>query len=196
MRSSVPLKDPSDLSRKNQKKGISIQDTCMIGVMAAVIAVMAQISIPMPLGVPMTMQTFAVTLAAVLLGSKKGGLAVLVYVLLGAVGLPVFSGFKGGVSSLLGPTGGFLFSFPPMAYAIGLGVEWRGRWKGMYVLFLVLGTVLNYVAGLFYFCLVTQGNLTAGLGACVLPFIPTAVVKAVLASLIGFAIRRRMPTML
>ena len=125
-----------------QKSKISVQDICSIAIMTAITVVMAQISIPMPMGVPMTMQTFAITLAGVILGSKKGGLSILVYVLLGAIGVPVFAGFSGGVQNLIGPTGGFIISFPIMAYVIGLGVEHRKK-KGMFVLMLILGTVLN-----------------------------------------------------
>ena len=74
-----------------QKTNFKTLDLCMIGVVTAVIVIMAQISIPMPLGVPMTMQTFAITLAGIILGSKKGAVASLIYVLLGAVGVPVFA---------------------------------------------------------------------------------------------------------
>ena len=79
-----------------QKTNFKTLDLCMIGVVTAVIVIMAQISIPMPLGVPMTMQTFAITLAGIILGSKKGAVASLIYVLLGAVGVPVFANFSGG----------------------------------------------------------------------------------------------------
>lgn len=78
------------------KSKFTTQDLCMIGALTAVIVIMAQISIPMPLGVPMTMQTFAITLAAVILGSRKSALATTIYVLLGAVGVPVFANFRGG----------------------------------------------------------------------------------------------------
>ena len=73
------------------KSKFSVRDICYAGLFAAVIAVMAQISIPMPLGVPMTMQTFAITLAAVVLGSKLSAIATLVYLALGAVGVPVLA---------------------------------------------------------------------------------------------------------
>ena len=87
------------------------RDICYIALFTAVIAVMAQISIPMPLGVPMTMQTFAITLAAVVLGAKFSTLSTFIYLLLGAVGVPVLAGFSGGLDKFVGPTGGFLFSF-------------------------------------------------------------------------------------
>lgn len=174
---------------------ISIQDICSIALFAAVTCILAQISIPMPLGVPMTMQTFAVTLAAVVLGSKRGGLSILVYVLLGAIGLPVFAGFSGGFQNIIGATGGFIISFPIMAWLIGIGVEKRKQ-KGMFVLFLILGTVINYVIGVIMFCLIMQASVVTGITACVLPFIPTAIIKAVLAAILGLQIRDRLPASL
>ena len=174
-----------------QKSKISVQDICSIAIMTAITVVMEQISIPMPMGVPMTMQTFAITLAGVILGSKKGGLSILVYVLLGAIGVPVFAGFSGGVQNLIGPTGGFIISFPIMAYVIGLGVEHRKK-KGMFVLMLILGTVLNYVIGVAMFCIIMNSSVMTGITACVLPFIPTAIIKAVVAALLGLQIRSRL----
>ena len=174
-----------------QKSKISVQDICSIAIMTAITVVMAQISIPMPMCVPMTMQTFAITLAGVILGSKKGGLSILVYVLLGAIGVPVFAGFSGGVQNLIGPTGGFIISFPIMAYVIGLGVEHRKK-KGMFVLMLILGTVLNYVIGVAMFCIIMNSSVMTGITACVLPFIPTAIIKAVVAALLGLQIRSRL----
>ena len=177
----------------NQSSKFSVRDICYAGLFAAVIAVMAQISIPMPLGVPMTMQTFAITLAAVVLGSKLSAISTLVYVLLGAVGVPVLANFSGGIDKLVGPTGGFLISFPIMAYIIGLGVEHKDDFKGAFVIFLVLGTVINYVIGVAMFVVVAHSTVAVGISACVLPFIPTAILKAVLASLLGLNLRKRIP---
>ena len=134
-----------------KKSKMSVRDICYAGLFAAVIAVMAQISIPMPMGVPMTMQTFAITLAAVVLGSKLSAIATLVYLLLGAVGVPVLANFSGGIDKFVGPTGGFLISFPIMAYIIGLGVEHRDAFKGAFPVAVVVGTVVNYIVGVILF---------------------------------------------
>lgn len=172
---------------------LSIQDLCSIALCTAVTAIMAQISIPMPMGVPMTMQTFAITLSAVILGSKKGAVSALVYILLGAVGLPVLSSFHGGIQYFTGPTGGFLISFPIMAYVIGLGVEGAENIKkARLVLCVTAGTILNYIIGTAMFCFLMDSSITAAVAACVLPFIPTAVIKAVLAAAIGLKIRGRL----
>lgn len=102
---------------------IKTVDLVMIGVFAALIAVLSQIAIPMPTGVPVTLQTFAVALCGYYLGAKKGTAAVLVYILLGAVGVPVFSGFKGGFACIGSLTGGFIYGFLAMALLCGLPVK-------------------------------------------------------------------------
>lgn len=175
-----------------ETKRLSTRDLCMIGLWTAVIAVMAQISIPMPMGVPMTMQTFAITLAAVVLGSKKSAAATGIYVLLGAIGIPVFAGFSGGFGNIVGPTGGFILSFPIMAFIIGLGVEMKKDNKLMFIVMVVVGTLVNYVIGVLLFCMVTGSGVMTGITACVLPFIPTAVIKAVLAVVLGLQMRARL----
>ena len=99
-----------------------ITNIVMVGVFAAVLAVLSQISFPLPSGIPVTLQTFAVALCGYALGCKRGTLAVLVYIVLGAVGLPVFANFSGGFGSLVGLAGGYIYGFLPMAALCGLGV--------------------------------------------------------------------------
>lgn len=170
---------------------LSIQDICSIAIMTAITAVLAQITIPMPMGVPMTMQTFAIILSAVILGSKRGAVSQLVYILLGAVGVPVFSGFSGGIQRLIGPTGGFILSFPIMAYLIGLGVE-RRREKGKFVFFLLAGMLANYAVGVVMFSVLMDASVLTGITACVLPFVLTDMIKAGAASVFGLQIRKRL----
>lgn len=170
---------------------LPITDLCSIALCTAVTVIMAQITIPMPLGVPMTMQTFAIMLTSMILGAKKGALTALIYMLLGMIGLPVFSNFTGGIPCIVGPTGGFILSFPIMAYIIGLGVEKFKNQKRGFILCLIAGNVVNYIIGTILFSLVTGSTLAAGFSACVLPFIPTTIIKAVLASVLGLKVRRR-----
>lgn len=174
-----------------QNSKISIQDICSIAIMTAITVVLAQISIPMPLGVPMTMQTFAVTLAGIVLGAKRGAISMIIYVLLGAIGVPVLANFSGGFQHLIGPTGGFLLSFPIMAYLIGIGTKMRKQ-KGMFLLFLILGTAANYAIGVLMFCILMKASVWTGITACVLPFIPTAIIKAAVASILGLKLQVRL----
>lgn len=179
-----------------KKQFLHIRDLCMIGLFTAVIVIMAQIVIPMPFGVPFTMQTFAITLAGIVLGSKNGSIASIIYVMLGAIGLPVFANFTGGWQSIAGPTGGFILSFPLMTYVIGLGMELRSQWKGFSIVALVLGTCLNLFCGALMFSAITGSPLVAGITACVVPFIPATIIKAILAYILGFNIRRRLQAFL
>lgn len=105
---------------KSSSVSISTKHLVLCGVMAAVTAVAAQISIPMPSGVPVTLQTFAVALTGYLLGVKPALISAAVYILLGAVGAPVFTGFRGGVGAIAGVTGGFIIGFLPMAGICGI----------------------------------------------------------------------------
>ena len=174
---------------------LSTRDYCMIALCTSVIAVMAQIVIPLPMGIPITLQTFAVALTAVILGEKKGTLAVLVYLLLGAIGLPVFHSFTGGLQAFVSPTAGFLLSFPVMAWHIGHGAVHCKSNKSKYILGFVTGILLNHIAGLAIFQILTGCTVAAAFIACVLPFLPTTIIQAVLASLVGVQIRRQLNSM-
>ena len=174
-----------------KKQHYNIRHLCLISLFSALIVIMAQISIPMPIGVPITMQTFAVTMAGVILGSKKGFTATLVYILLGAIGLPVFANFTGGWQSITGPTSGFILSFPLMAYIIGLGTEQRHRFRFWYSLGIALGTSLNMLCGILMFCLITQSPISVGFATCGLPYIPVTLIKAIVAAISGIQIRKR-----
>ena len=165
---------------------LTIRDICHIGIFAAVIAVCAQISIPMPIGVPMTLQTFAIPLAGVVLGVKKGVIATVVYILLGAVGMPVFANFTGGIGVVFGRTGGFILSFPFMALAAGIGA-WKGKiWLTTW---LVMGTVVNYLCGLLMFSYITSIGLAASFPLVVLPFLLTDALKIVMVVVLGNIIK-------
>lgn len=91
----------------------------MTGMCAALLAVLSQIQLPMPSGVPVTLQTFAAALSGYVLEMKFGAVATLVYILLGAAGLPVFAGFTGGVGIIAGAAGGFIWGFPVLAALCG-----------------------------------------------------------------------------
>ncbi|MGY3749573.1 biotin transporter BioY [Vagococcus acidifermentans] len=167
---------------------INIKDITRIAMFTALIVVIGQISIPMPYGVPMTLQTFIIPFAGILLGRRDGLLSVFVYILLGMTGLPVFAGFSGGFGVVIGPTGGFILSFPLMAWCAALGAEKQTK-LSLY-LGLTAGATLNFLAGMLYFSFATSSTLPAAFAACVLPFLPTAVLKIVLIGLISSKMSR------
>ena len=158
-----------------------------ISMFVAIIAVCAQISIPLPGGVPLTLQTWAISLAGVLLGVKKGALAAVVYMLLGAVGVPIFTNFGAGMGIILGPTGGFILSFPMQAALSGAGAS-KGNLFWL-IAGLVAGTVVNLFTGMVYLSFVLSINIEAAFAAAVLPFIPGEVIKIALVAVIGKSIK-------
>ncbi len=183
------------MKNKNNK----VVRICYIAAFTAIICVISLLpGIPLPGGVPMTLQTLIIPMAGIILGPVDGFIATLIYVLLGAVGLPVFSGFTGGLGVIMGATGGFIISFPVLALISGLGVLFRkpsiGRYVALYG-FLILGAVVNYLVGTIWFAAVYMGAVNAetmatGFTACVLPFIPTSIIKIILSGVLGLTIRR------
>jgi len=166
---------------------LPVRDLCHIAIFTTIITLMAQISIPIPCGIPMTMQTFAVPFAGIILGAKKGALSALAYILLGAIGVPVFANFTGGIGIVFGITGGFILSFPIMALAAGIGEDKNNKiWL---IAGLIIGAIINYLCGMLWFSLFINGNLKTAFMVCILPFIPTAVIKIILAAVLGKQIK-------
>lgn len=173
-----------------KKTNFSIKELCFVGMATAILCVLAPYSIPTPFGIPVTLQTFFIALVAIVLGAKPAIFSTLIYILLGALGLPVFSNFTGGWQALSGPTGGFLVSFPIMAYIIGLGSDYHTK-RGALLLGIIFGNFINFVCGLTIFCTTTQISIPVGFVTCILPFLPFDIIKAILACLIGLPIKRR-----
>ena len=164
--------------------------TCA-GISVALTALCSWISIPT--AVPFTLQTFAVFLTMGLLGGKLGTLSVGVYLLLGAVGLPVFAGFQGGLGALLGATGGYLLGFLLTALVMWGAERLWGDSAPVFLASALLGLTLCYLFGSAWFYWVyarsagAVGMLTV-LGWCVFPFVLPDLAKLALA----FALSRRL----
>lgn len=132
------------------KRKIKTLDIVLVGVFAAILAILSQISIPLPIGVPITLQTFAVALCGYFLGWKKGFAAVLVYILLAAAGVPVLAGFCGGFSYILGLTGGFIYGFLFMAVLCGLPL----KHKALKIAAGWVGLLLCHLCGILQYSLI------------------------------------------
>ncbi|MCL2680573.1 MAG: biotin transporter BioY, partial [Coriobacteriia bacterium] len=172
------------------------RDLTLVALFVAIIAVLAQLTVPLPY-VPLTMQTFAVAFAGLVLGVRRGTLAVCLYLLLGAVGAPVFAGFQGGFHALIGPTGGYLLSFPLFAAIVGYGADRFARSeqtnKARYLWLiagLMVGSLLNLLLGTLQLALVTQMGLQAAFFAGMFPFIVPELIKLTLVVSIAPKIRQ------
>ena len=168
-------------------KKTSVREMCYIGIFVAIIAVCAQVSIPMPYGVPLTLQTLAVPLAGIVLGMKSGTLATLIYILIGAIGVPVFTGFMGGIGIIFGRTGGFIITFPLMALTAGIGAKHNNFWL---TLCLTAGAAINFIGGMLMYSIVTSNSLIVSYHFVVMPFIPTAIIKIVIAVALGRLVKQ------
>ena len=162
-------------------------DMAYIALFAVLMAVCSWISIPA--AVPFTLQTFGVFLAVSVLGGKRGTLAVVLYLLMGVVGLPVFAGFSGGAGGLLGSTGGYIVGFVFLALVMWAMERLVGTKAWTLALSMVLGLGVCYAFGTAWFMLVyarTTGpvGLWTALGWCVFPYIPVDLVKMALALVI------------
>lgn len=169
--------------QKNSSKN-AVKDLVFTAMFAALIAVCSILSIPIG-EVPITLQTFAVCLAAAMLGWKRGTLSVLIYVLLGAVGVPVFAGMTGGVGILAGPTGGYIIGFIPAAIIIGFAADKWERKALPLIVAMVLGVLVCYLIGTIWFMVVTGMGIGESLMLCVVPFLIPDGVKIALAMILS-----------
>ncbi|MDR2605731.1 MAG: biotin transporter BioY [Oscillospiraceae bacterium] len=147
-------------------------------IFAALICAAAPLSVSVG-PIPVSLATFAIYLAAATLGKKLGTVAVVVYILIGLAGFPVFSGFGAGLSKIVGVSGGFIVGYVPLAFITGWSVEFRRTWK--YLVGMVLGTIVLYAFGTAWYSALTGSNRTASIAVCVLPFLPGDAVKIIAA---------------
>lgn len=160
-------------------KYMKTADMVLTAVFAALICVFSLIAIPTPLGIPVTLQTFIIALAGFASGSAKGFFSVLVYIGLGLLGIPVFSGFQGGFSALFGITGGFIVGFIPFVMLCGI------KKGGFYIrlLFGFIGLCICHICGILWFCFY-GGNFTAAIFASV-PYLVKDVLSVVFALIVS-----------
>ncbi|WP_121614618.1 biotin transporter BioY [Virgibacillus halodenitrificans] len=158
---------------------------------AAIIGVLAQVTIPLPL-VPITGQTIAIGLAATILGWRYGTLSILLYLALGAIGVPVFAQMSAGVGILFGPTGGYLFSFIPTALCIGLYLEKTSFNLKNAIIANIIGMFISLLLGTVWLKYIAELSWGAAFASGVAPFLIVGLIKAVLAAWIGIMVRQRL----
>lgn len=173
----------ADVLRPSLRRYALLYDTLLVIGGSLLIALAAQVAIPLPFSpVPLTGQTLAVLLVGALLGSRRGSLAVITYLAEGFVGLPVFAGGAAGLARLAGPTGGYLIGFVLAAYVVGLLAErgWDRRF-GTTAAAMILGNLVIYACGAVWLAFYV-GSLAKALSLGVVPFIPGDILKTLLAA--------------
>lgn len=171
-------------TKKNNRKANSpksVLDIVYIALFAAIISVCSIISIPVG-SVPITFQILGICLAVGFLGLSKGTISVLIYILLGLIGIPVFSGGTSGFAKLVSPTGGYIVGFIFTAMIIGLSIKFFGRRLLVLIISMIIGVLACYAFGTAWFIILYNNsgnniNLANALSLCVLPYLPFDAVK-------------------
>lgn len=180
---------------KEKGKLFTTQNLVLAGMFAAIMAVISQLSIPMPGGVPITIQVFGIALIGAILGWKLGFFAVLIYILVGAAGLPVFHNFTGGIQSLVGLTGGYILSWPIMVVFCGIHPfpEKKGLSLVSELVLAVTGLmIVEFIGAVQWAFLSSEKTLPAIMIYSFAAFIPKDILITVLGVLIGKQIKKPM----
>lgn len=185
-----------------KKEKLSVKDLCITALFAAVTAICAQIIIPLPFSpVPISFGMVGLYTAAIFLPPRCAVLSQVCYLILGAAGLPVFGGFKGGIGALLGPTGGYLLVYPIMAAIVSctLNSGWALQKNYGRKRVLINGTIaicaahfLLYLGGTIWLCAITGNTFMTGLSLGVFPYIPLDIVKIVFCAAAVIPLRGRL----
>lgn len=171
----------------NKQTKIKSRDIAYVALFTAVMSICSWISIPAP--VPLTLQTFGVFLSVGILGGKLGSLAVLVYLLLGAVGMPVFAGFSSGLGYMMGSTGGYIVGFLLSALIMWGFENFLGKKQWVTALSMAIGLIVCYIFGTTWFMFVYAKNtgeigILTALSWCVFPYVLPDILKIFLAFII------------
>lgn len=169
-----------------------LQTMTIIALFAAIIGILAQVAIPLPIGVPMTGQTLAIGLTATILGSRYGTYATMLYIAIGAVGIPVYAHLTAGFGVIVGPTGGFLIGFIPTAFIIGLYLEKTNYTITQATIANIIGMFVTLLFGTIWLKFSAELSWTAAFVSGFIPFIIVGLIKAFFAAWAGIMIRKRL----
>lgn len=160
--------------------------TCAL--MAALLCICGPLSVPIG-PIPISLTNFALYFCLYILGTKNTTISYIVYLLLGLAGLPVFSGFSGGLAKIAGPTGGYLIGFIPMVIIAGLVMYKFNLQPVISVLAMIAATAVAYLLGTVWFVYQANCEWAYALSVCVIPFIPFDIAKMIIATILGKAVR-------
>ena len=170
-----------------------IKSMTIISLMTAILCILGPITLPIPISpVPISFVTLVIYFSVYVLGMKRGTISCLLYLLIGFIGLPVFSGFTGGIGKLLGPTGGYMIGYAFMAMICGIFIDRWATKRVLHIIGMALGTLVCYLFGTVWVSMQAGISFYAALGVGVLPFILGDMVKIVAASIAGPMIRKRL----
>lgn len=183
----------SEFRNEKTASGIQTKTISLVGLMTALICVLGPLSIPLPFSpVPISLTNLAIYFTIYVIGMKRGTLSYLIYLLIGFVGIPVFSSFTGGAGKLLGPTGGYLIGFIFMALICGFFVDKWTTKLYLHFIGMVLGTAVCYLFGTVWLAYQAGMSFQAALAAGVIPFLPGDLAKIIIAMLLGPQVSKKL----
>lgn len=181
----------SNTTASTQKPFLQTKEMAVTAVMTAVICILGPWALNIPISpVPISLCSMGIYFALYVLGLKLGTISVLLYVLLGAVGVPVFSNFSGGMAKLLGPTGGYIIGYIFLALICGFFIQKYPEKLALHILGFVLGTLVLYAFGTAWLKFQTGMTFPAALMAGVIPYIPGDIVKLIIAIALAIPLRK------
>ena len=183
----------SSAAVSSSRRMFTTRELVIGGMFAALLAVISQLSIPMPSGVPITIQILGVALVGSVLGWRLGLFATITYILIGAVGLPVFANFSGGFSKLVGVTGGYIWSWPFLAALAGVHPHTGNKTRDfvLNVICALVGlAICEIIGGLQWAALAGDKSVSAVFAYAIVAFIPKDIVLTIIAVVIGTTVRK------
>lgn len=169
---------------------LTTRNIAFISLFTAVICVLSPISFPIGSLVPISLATLAIYITGALLDFKRSVLCVLLFIIIGLVGAPVFSGYQGGPAKLFGPSGGFIFGYILGIVTQSLLTTWKKDKIWIYPLAMILGTIFIYATGLIWIIIYAKLSFINAFTLYVIPYLPGDAIKIVIATLVSFKLRK------
>lgn len=171
------------------KKKLTTREMTIVGLCAALMGIFSQLAIPLPT-IPLTLQVLGVIFIAVILEAKLATLTMLVYMLIGTIGMPVFANFNRGISAIVGPTGGYITGFVVMAFIIGKAAQQKN--KGILIIATYLGLFMQYTIGTLQLKGVSGMSFQDAMIAGVYPFIIKDIIMTGIALSLALQVKKRL----
>ena len=170
----------------------STRETVLLGLMTALLCIMAPFSVPLPGMVPISLATLAIYCCTYLMGLRRASICYAVYLAIGCVGIPVFSGFTGGIARLIGPTGGYFIGYFVIILCEGWALKQFPNSLSAHITGMIIGTALCYLFGTAWLCFIQKIGFVAGIAAGVIPFLVGDALKIAAVSVTAPVIRLRL----
>ena len=177
----------------NSRKKFTTKKMVSIALMVAIICIISPIAIPMVSGVPITLQTFIIALAGSFLHSKWGTSSVFLYILLGGIGIPVFSAYGSGFGKIFGITGGFIWGFLFLAFFCGIQIKTKKKWFHYFLRFLFgfIGLLLCHIFGILQFSFITENSFISSAIIVSIPYLVKDIISVFAGIILGELLHNR-----